>query len=86
MAIAANDPSFHLYSSGIITKDCGEDKDGKVSADKLDHGVLIVGFGRDAAWPHLQYYLVKNSWGTSWGEKGYGRIGINANGIAACGI
>ena len=65
IAIDASHQSFHFYESGVITfEDCG-------SAE--NHGVLAVGFGIDT--DHGPYWLVRNSWGTSWGESGYFRIG-----------
>ena len=63
VAIEADTRTFQLYTSGVITSDaCGTN---------LDHGVLVVGYGTESNTP---YWLVKNSWGTSWGEKGYVKI------------
>jgi len=62
VAIEADQAAFQLYKSGVFTGTCGTN---------LDHGVLAVGYGTDGS---LQYYKVKNSWGTSWGEAGYIRI------------
>jgi len=50
----------------------------------LDHAVLNVGYGTDAT-TGLAYWLVKNSWGTSWGENGYIRIAQVADGAGYCG-
>jgi hypothetical protein len=44
----------------------------------VDHTLLAVGYGID-------YYILKNSWGTSWGEAGYVRVGM-ADGKGICGI
>eukprot|EP01133_Synstelium_polycarpum_P008003 gene8003-9399_t len=69
VAIDASHNSFQLYSSGIYyEKAC--------SATQLDHGVLVVGFGSgspsDASVDATDnYWIVKNSWGTSWGVAGY---------------
>ena len=65
VAIQANSRSFQMYGGGIYNDpNCGYD---------LDHGVLIVGYGYDSE-INLEYWLVKNSWGTDWGENGYIRI------------
>lgn len=79
VAIQANQPAFQLYKSGVLTGTCGAN---------LDHGVLAVGYGTDAS-AGGDYYNVKNSWGTSWGENGYVRIARGGNynsGKGQCGI
>ena len=65
------------YLSGVITGQCG---------DAVDHGVLAVGYGTDPTGG--SYYKIKNSWGATWGEAGYVRIGRGASFPAdgQCGI
>jgi len=75
VAIEADKMVFQLYNGGVLTGDCGSD---------LDHGVLAVGFGSDGSY---DYWKVKNSWGSSWGEQGYVRIQRNSGKYAGeCGI
>jgi len=71
IAIEADQRAFQFYNGGILTKGCGQ---------RLDHGVLAVGYGNEDG---TDYFIVKNSWGATWGEEGYIRI---AQGSNLCGI
>jgi C1A family cysteine protease len=72
VAIEADQFAFQAYTSGVITSNCGTN---------LDHGVLAVGYGTLNG---TEYFLVKNSWGAAWGDKGYVRIGASKSNV--CGI
>lgn len=63
VAVAAGGLDFQFYSSGVFTGECGTE---------LNHGVTVVGYGR--ARGGNKYWIIKNSWGVSWGERGYMRL------------
>ena len=74
VAIDASHFSSQLYTGGIYDEP-------KCSSTTLDHGVVCVGFGQENG---VEYWIVRNSWGSSWGESGYVRMikGSNQCGIA----
>jgi len=67
IGVEADQTAWQHYSSGVLTGTCGT---------RIDHGVLVVGYGTSGS---QQYWKVKNSWGTSWGERGYILICRNCN-------
>jgi len=69
VAIDAAHPEFEFYSQGVYyNPKCNS------SIDALDHEVLVVGYGTENG---EDYWLVKNSWSTHWGDDGYIKMARN---------
>ena len=74
VSIEADKAVFQNYKSGIFNSTlCGT---------SLDHAVIVVGWGTSGT---TEYWTVRNSWGTSWGERGYIRMAITS-GAGICGV
>lgn len=67
-AIYCGKPLMH-YQSGILNASQSECMEG---VDETDHYITFVGFGEN-------YWIVKNSWGENWGEKGFARIAFGSS-------
>ena len=74
VAIEADKFVFQTYQSGVLTSSkCGTN---------LDHAVLAVGYGTEDG---QDYWLVKNSWDTTWGDQGYIKLGMDSS-DGTCGV
>merc|ERR1711962_466555 len=76
VAIDASCRGFRSYKRGVYShKGCG------AKSGDLNHAVLAVGYGQEGG---EEYWLVKNSWGTRYGDKGYVKVARNKGNM--CGI
>jgi len=75
VAIQSDSSAFHNYQSGILTN---------CPFSGTDHIITAVGYGHTTG--GKGFFIVRNSWGTSWGEKGYIRMSSDTGGAGPCGI
>jgi C1A family cysteine protease len=74
VTLEADRSVFQMYTGGVLdSTSCGT---------QLDHAVTAVGYGTENG---QEYYLVRNSWGASWGDQGYIKIAA-VPGVGICGI
>ena len=75
LSVLIDASSLSFYRSGIFNPQF-------CNPDTLNHAVLLVGYGEDD--DGTQYWIIKNSWGASWGDEGYFKMikGVNKCGIA----
>lgn len=77
VGVEADQPAFMLYTGGVLTVPCGSN---------VNHALQLVGYGTDKNGG--DYWKARNSWGASWGEAGYIRLGRGKkfNPSGQCGI
>jgi C1A family cysteine protease len=63
IAVDGGDPLFQFYKGGVLSGACGTE---------LDHGIDAVGYG--VGGDGTKFWVMKNSWGTEWGENGFIRM------------
>jgi len=74
VTVEADTRVFQLYTGGVLNSSkCGT---------QLDHAITAVGYGVENG---QEFYIVRNSWGASWGDKGYIKIAA-VDGLGICGI
>jgi len=66
--VAVRIRGMRSYSKGVMTVDA--------SSGAPDHAVLLVGYGTENG---IDYWKIKNSWGMSWGDKGFFRVQRGSN-------
>jgi hypothetical protein len=77
IAIAASSSVFQFYTGGILSSTaCGT---------AINHAVNLVGYGTDSS--GTPFWIVRNSWGSNWGESGYMRVlRSTSNGVGVCAL
>merc|ERR1712185_518499 len=61
VSVTVNAGQLQFYANGVVSGSC---------SGQINHAVIAVGYGTDG----LDYFNIRNSWGTGWGERGYIRL------------
>ena len=75
IAVMADNDAFRNYSSGVITAD--------QCPGRIDHAIQAVGWGTENG---QDYFIVRNSWNTVWGDKGFAKLAADDSGDGTCGM
>lgn len=70
VVVSVSAGGWSMYESGVY--------DGCTAGDPIDHAVVLVGYGKDEK-SGLKYWQIQNSWGDSWGERGFMRLARRDN-------
>lgn len=73
ISVAINGDTIRNYAGGIFNN--------ILCPNELNHGIVVIGYG---ALDDNDYWILKNSWGASWGEQGF--IRMSRNKLNQCGI
>jgi len=73
VSAALNANKMQTYVSGVISAD-------GCPSSMIDHAIDLIGWGKQG---DVEYWIIRNSWGSSWGENGYCRMVAGKN---ACGV
>merc|ERR1712048_676271 len=66
VSVTVNAGQLQLYANGVVTGNC---------RGQINHAVIAVGYGTDGQ----DYFKIRNSFGSSWGESGYIRLAQNSS-------
>ena len=75
IAVMADNDAFRYYKDGVITAD--------QCPGRIDHAIQAVGWGNDGT---QDYFIVRNSWNTTWGDKGFAKLAADDKGDGTCGM